>query len=67
MPRHMAVIKCQFVAVKDAYGDGTQRLIALSGEGDLYQITTSKIKTIDFERGMAVTQNNIYIWDVPKP
>lgn len=55
-----AVIKCSFDSITTEHGG--QRLRCTVYGNQFYTIT-SQLKMIDFERKIALTQNNIYEWE----
>jgi hypothetical protein len=59
----MAVIKCKFDSITTEFGGQRLRCKVLPVSQDQMFTITSQLKNIDFERKMAITQNNIYIWD----
>jgi hypothetical protein len=58
----MAIIKCEYVSIVTEHGGQRLRCVVV-GSCDGQITITSQLKMVDFERKMAITQNNIYRWE----
>ena len=62
----MRVYKCEFRSVAH-FGDSVRlrvKMLEPHAHVDNKYVITSNLRSIDFERGIAVSQNSIYVWKV---